>query len=121
MRINFARKLENLPVKLFPILLFILLISAIVFPAAAEDPDFEDMLKKAQNLNVTIPQKGNALLGTQESMTEYLDWLNANTDSIINLVNDVMDVLGIGNTSYAQDFKNMLETGRTLSPARVAK
>ena len=107
--------------RIIQILLLILLISAIVLPVAAEDPKYEDMLKKAQNLNVTVPEKGTALMGTKESMGEYLDWLNACSDAMITFVDDVMKVFGVGNTPYAQDMKKTLETGRTLSPARTGK
>ena len=107
--------------RIIPILLLILLISAIVQPVCAEDPDYEEMLKKAQNLNITVPEKGTALMGTKESMTEYLDWLNACSDAMITFIDDVMNVFGVGNTPYAQDMKKTLETGRTLSPARTEK
>lgn len=103
--------------KFFPLLMFILLISAIVLPAGAEDPNYDDMLKKTQNLNVTVPEKGTALLGTKESMTQYLDWMNASTEALITFVNNVLDVFGLGNTSYAQDMKKTLESGKTLTPA----
>lgn len=107
--------------RIIPILLLILLFSAIVLPAAAEDPNYEDMLKKAQNLNVTVPEKGTAMLGTKESMTEYLYWLNACSDAMITLIDDVLDVFGLGNTPYAQDMKKTLENGRTISPAKTGK
>jgi len=107
--------------RIVPILLLILLISAIVLPVAAENPNYEDILKKAQNLNITVPEKGTALMGTKESMTEYLDWLNASSDALITFIDDVMNLFGVGNTSYAQDMKKTLETGRTLSPPRTGK
>jgi len=107
--------------RIIPILLLMLLISAIVLPVCAEDPDYDEMLKKAQNLNVTVPEKGTALMGTKESMMEYLDWLNACSDAMITFIDDVMGVFGVQNTSYAQDMKKTLETGRTLSPARTGK
>jgi len=114
-------KFESRPIKFIPMLLLILLINAIVLPVAAEDAGYEDMLKKAQNLNVTVPEKGTALMGTKESMGEYLDWLNACSDAIITFIDDVMNVFGVGNTSYAQDMKKTLETGRTISPARTGE
>jgi hypothetical protein len=107
--------------RIIPILLLMLLISAIVLPVCAEDPDYDEMLKKAQNLNITVPEKGTALMGTKESMMEYLDWLNACSDAMITFIDDVMGVFGVQNTSYAQDMKKTLETGRTLSPARTGK
>lgn len=107
--------------RIIPILLLTILIITIVLPAGAEDPDNGDMLKKVQNLNVTVPEKGTALLGTKESMTEYVDWLNASYEAMITFVNDVMDALGIGNTSYAQNLKKTLETGADLSPGRTGK
>ena len=107
--------------RIIPILLLMLLISAIVLPVCAEDPDYDEMLKKAQNLNITVPEKGTALMGTKESMMEYLDWLNTCSDAMITFIDDVMGVFGVQNTSYAQDMKKTLETGRTLSPARTGK
>lgn len=107
--------------RIIPIFLLMLLIGAIVLPVCAEDPGYEEMLKKAQNLNVTVPEKGTALMGTKVSMWEYLDWLNACSDAIITFIDDVMNVFGVGNTSYAQDMKKTLETGRSLSPARTGK
>jgi hypothetical protein len=107
--------------RIIPILLLTFLISAIVLPVGAEAPNYDDMLKKAQNLNVTVPEKGSAVLGTKESMTEYLGWLNACTAVMITFVNDVMDVFGVGNTPYAQNMKNTLEKGQNLSPARTGK
>ena len=97
--------------RIIPILLLMLLISAIVLPVCAEDPDYDEMLKKAQNLNITVPEKGTALMGTKESMMEYLDWLNACSDAMITFIDDVMGVFGVQNTSYAQDMKKTLEMG----------
>ncbi|MDO9035735.1 MAG: hypothetical protein Q7U51_11080 [Methanoregula sp.] len=107
--------------RFIPMLLLILLISVIVLPVAAEDAGYEDMLKKAQNLNVTVPEKGTALMGTKESMGEYLDWLHACSEAMITFIDDVMNVFGVGNTSYALDMKKTLEMGRTISPARTGK
>jgi hypothetical protein len=70
---------------------------------------------KARNLNVTVPKQGTALLGTQESMTQMTDWLNACVDSILPLGHDVINELGISNTTYAQDMTRTLEQGKTMS------
>jgi len=102
--------------RIFPLLLFILLISAIVLPAGAEDPNYDDILKKTRNLNITVPEKGTALLGTKESMTNYLDWLNASAEAMITFVDHVLDAFGLSNTSYAQDLMKTLKSGFTLSP-----
>ncbi|MDO8872206.1 MAG: hypothetical protein Q7V05_05695 [Methanoregula sp.] len=107
--------------RIIPILFLTFLISAIVLPVGAEDTYYDNMLKKAQELNVTVPEKGTALMGSKESMNEYLDWLNALTSAIITLVNDVMDVFGVGDTPYAQNMTNILEKGRTLSPDGMGK
>jgi hypothetical protein len=108
-------------VKIFPLLLIILLISAIVLPAGAEDPDYDNMLKKTQSLNITVPEKGTAVLGSKESMTQYIYWMNDSTDALFNLVNNVFDVFGLGNTSYAQDMKKALESGLALTPDSTEK
>jgi hypothetical protein len=107
--------------RIIPVLLFILLLGAIVLPAGAEDTSYDDMLKNAENLNITVPEKGTALLGSQESMTEMVDWLNACTYTMITFVNDVMNVFGVGNTPYAQNMKETLEKGRSLSSARTGE
>lgn len=107
--------------RLIPILLLTSLISAIVLPVGAEDTNYDDLLKKVQGLNVTVPEKGTALLGSKESMDEYLDWLDALTSAIITFVNDVMNVFGVGDTPYAQNMTKILEKGRTLSPNAMKK
>lgn len=105
--------------KIFPLLLSLLLFSAIVLPTAAEDADYDDLLKKTQNLNVTVPEKGTALLGTKESMTDYLDWLNASAYAMITFVDNVLDAFGLSNTSYAQDLTKILKSGFSPKPART--
>jgi len=103
-------------------LVFIVFISVVLaVPAPATGSADDDMVKKAQNLNVTVPQKGTALLGTQESMTEMTDWLNACVDAILSLDHDVMNVLGISNTTYAQDMTKTLEQGKTMSQGGIKK
>ena len=116
---KFLEETENPPLRIFPLLLFILLISAIVLPAGAEDPNYDDILKKTRNLNITVPEKGTALLGTKESMTNYLDWLNASAEAMITFVNNVLDAFGLSNTSYVQDLTKILKSGFTSSPART--
>ncbi|MHB8164355.1 MAG: hypothetical protein ACYDDV_08400 [Methanoregula sp.] len=105
--------------KIFPLLLSLLLISAIVLPVGAEDVNYDDLLKKTRNLNVTVPEKGTALLGTKNSMTDYLDWLNASAYAMITFVDDVLDAFGLSNTSYAQDLTKILKSGFTPSPSRT--
>jgi hypothetical protein len=103
-------------------LVFILLISIVlIVPVSAAGSADDDMVKKARNLNVTVPQKGTALPGTKESMTEMIDWLNACVDAILSLFRDVMNMLGIGNTTYAQDMTKTLEQGKTISQGGVRK
>ena len=107
--------------RILPFLLCVMLLCVVVLPAGAADTSYEDMLKKAQNLNVTVPQKGTAPLGSQESMTEMVDWLNACTDSMLTFVNDIMNVFGIGNMPYTQNLTKTLEEGAAISPARTGK
>lgn len=103
-------------------LVFILFISVVlIVPVSAAGSADDDMVKKAKNLNVTVPQKGTALLGTQESMKEMIDWLNACVDAILSLSRDMMNLLGIGNTTYAQDMTKTLEQGKTMSQGGVKK
>jgi uncharacterized protein (UPF0210 family) len=101
-------------------LVFIVFISVVLMvPAMAAGSADDDMVKKAQNLNITVPQKGTALLGAQESMTQMTDWLNACVDTIVSLVHDVTNVLGISDTTYAQDMTKTLEQGKTMSKGGI--
>jgi len=82
-----------------------LLLAALVVPgpALAADTSGDELLKNAQNLSMTVPTMGNAPLGSQESMTEMLDWLNATSRVLITFFNNVMDLFGLSNTSYVKD------------------
>ncbi len=82
------------------LLLAALLLSA---PAQAADKSETELLRNAQNLSMTVPPMGNATLGSQESMTQMLDWLNATSRVLITFFNDTMDLLGLSNTSYVKD------------------
>ncbi|MDD1693672.1 MAG: hypothetical protein LUQ71_03010 [Methanoregula sp.] len=83
---------------------------------AADNPD-NDMLKNARNLNMTVPEKGNAVLGTRESMTEMLDWLNACSRVLITFFNDTMNLLGLSNTSYVKDMNKAFDTVMKSPPS----
>jgi hypothetical protein len=103
-------------------LVFIVFISVVLtVPATAAGSADDDMVKKAQNLNVTVPQKGTALLGTQESMTQMTGWLNVCVDTIVSLVHDVTNVLGISDTTYAEDMTKTLEQGKIMSKGGIKK
>lgn len=99
-----------------PLLLLFIILIALVLPAPAADTSDDEMLKKARNLNVTVPQKGITMLGTHESMTQMGDWLNACAASLITLIRDVTDMLGLGSTDYAKNMNQVLQTG--VPPAR---
>ena len=91
------------------LLLLSLVLSAIVFPAhaLAADAAEDEMLKNAQNLSMTVPTMGTAPPGSQESMTQMLDWLNATSRALITFFNDTMDLLGLSNTSYVKDMNKV--------------
>jgi hypothetical protein len=105
---------------ILPLLLFSLIIGALVLPisAAAAQPPDEDLLNKTENLNLFLPEKGTALLGTKESMTEMTDWLTACSYTLIRFFNDTMSVLGIDNTSYAQNMTKTLQNGMNIPAVR---
>ena len=54
-------------------------------------------------------------------MTQMTDWLNACVDTIVSLVHDVTNVLGISNTTYTQDMTKTLEKGKTMSKCGIKK
>jgi len=107
--------------KILPLVILLLISSFLILLAAAAGSADEDMLKKAQNLNVTVPQKGDAMLKTQESTTQMADWLNACVEAIMSFVNDVMKVLGISDTTYSHDLTKTLEQGTNLSKSMTKK
>jgi hypothetical protein len=104
--------------RVMTLLLLTFLFCVMVLPAGAAE---DDLLKKVQNLNITVPQKGTALPGTKESMTQMADWLNACSNAIITFFEDVMDVFGIRNTDYAKDMIKTLEKGLPHSPVSPGK
>jgi hypothetical protein len=97
--------------------MLIIILLVLVLPVAVSGTSDDEMLKKAQNLNITVPQKGTSMSGTKESMTEMMDWLNACTDAILSLFRDVMNLFGLGNTSYSQQMTKTLGQGANLSKA----
>jgi len=79
------------------------------FPAYAADNSDADMLQKAQKLNMTLPEKGNAILGSQDSMVEMVDWLLECSRTLIIFFNDTMNVFGLSNTSYVKDMNKAFD------------
>lgn len=107
--------------KLLPLFILLLISSFLILPAVAAGSADEDILKKAQNLNITVPQKGDAMPGTEESMTQVVDWLNACVEAIMSFVNDVMKMPGISDTTYSHDLTKTLEQGTNLSKSMTKK
>jgi hypothetical protein len=107
--------------RIMPLVILLLISAVLVVPCSVAGSTDDEMLKKSQNLNVTVPQKGNAVLGTQYSMTQMTDWLNACSDAIISFVNDVMNMLGVGNTTYTHDMTKTLQQGTNLSKVMTKK
>jgi len=107
--------------RITPILLFVLLVCALVLPALAADNGNNDMLKKAQKINVTVPQKGTALLGSKQSMTEMSDWLDECSFAITSLVNNVMGIFGLGSTDYGKQMTQTLQKGVQPVPSARGK
>lgn len=103
--------------KVLPLLLLSLIIGVLVLPGStvAATSLYEDQLNKTQNLNLILPEKGTALLGTKESMSEMTDWLVASSYVLIRFFNDTMMVLGLNNTSYAMNMTETLEKGMTIT------
>ena len=100
--------------RIIPILLLILLISAIVLPVAAEDSDYDDMLNKTQKLNIIVPEKGTAVMGTKESMLEYVDWLNASSDALNAFFDKIM------NATRKYDIVVRAKYGLAIMPEPIA-
>jgi len=101
------------------ILLLVLMLCALALPVLAADTGNNDLLKKAQKINATVPQKGTALLGTKQSMTDMTTWLDSCSYAITAMVNDVMGLFGLGSTDYGKQMTATLQKG--VQPASAAK
>ncbi len=98
----------------YPVLIAIALFFLMVMePAAAAQDD--DILTQVSNLSLSVPEKGNAPLGSQESMTQMLDWLNETATVLLSFFQGIMDILGLGNMSYTKQMTDTLNQGISLS------
>ena len=77
----------------------------------------DEMLRNAQNLSLSVPPTGTAPLGSQESMGEMVEWLNACSQALIGFFNDTMNLLGLSNTSYVKDMNKVFEPVLESPPA----
>lgn len=107
--------------RIVPILIFLgLLVSIIALPAAAQDGG-TDLLKQAKSINATVPQKGDAALGTPQSMTEMTDWLNQCSSALLGIFKDIMNLFGLGSMDYTQKMSSTLENGVQAAPGTPGK
>ena len=105
--------------KSLQLLVSIILLSAFFLPAPvlAADKSDEELLKNARNLSLSVPPTGTAPLGSQESMMEMVEWLNATSRALITFFNDTMNLLGLSNTSYVKDMNKAFEPVLENPPA----
>ena len=54
-------------------------------------------------------------------MPQMTGWLNACVDTMVSLVHDVTNVLGISDTTYAQDMTKTLKQAKTMSNGGIKK
>ncbi len=87
-------------------LILILLLLPPVFAANNAD---DEMLRKANNLKLDVPEKGNSVLGTQGSMFEMCDWLMDCSRALITFFNDTMDMLGLSDTPYVKNMNKAFD------------
>ncbi|AGB02100.1 hypothetical protein [Methanoregula formicica] len=102
-----------------PVLLIVFVVVPVFFlsPVQAADLSEDELLRNAQNLSLEVPEKGTALLGSQESMGEMVEWLNACSRALIGFFNDTMNLLGLSNTSYVKDMNKAFEPVLKNPPA----
>ena len=97
-----------------PALALVFLILAPFFvPVAAAQGD--DLLGNISKITLPFPTKENAPLRSKESMTEMLNWLNALSRSLFTFYQNLINVLGLGDTDYAKQMTQSLEKGLSLS------
>jgi len=102
-----------------PVLLVVFVVASVLFlsPVQAADLSEDELLRNAQNLSLEVPEKGTAPLGSQESMVEMVEWLNATSRALIGFFNDTMNLLGLSNTSYVKDMNKVFEPVLKNPPA----
>lgn len=92
-----------------PLIVFVVAAVLVLPPVQAADLSEQELLKNAQNLSLSVPPTGTSPLGSQESMVEMVDWLNATSRALITFFNDTMNLLGLSNTSYVKDMNKAFE------------
>lgn len=97
-------------------ILLVLVFFAGAVPAAAAEPSADDMMQEAQKLNMSVPEKGNSPLGSQESMAEMVDWLMECSRALISFFNDTMHMLGLSDTSYVSDMNDAFDVVMKETP-----
>ncbi len=85
-------------------------------PAVAAGPSADEMMREAQKLNMSVPEKGNSPLGTQESMAEMVNWLIGCSRALITFFNDTMHMLGLSDTSYVSDMNDAFDVVMKETP-----
>lgn len=102
-----------------PVLLVVFVVASVFLlsPVQAADMSEDEMLRNAQNLSLAVPPTGTAPLGSQESMVEMVEWLNAASRALIGFFNDTMNLLGLSNTSYVKDMNKAFDPVLKNPPA----
>lgn len=73
----------------------------------------EQKLMEVQNLSLTVPPTGTAVLGTKESMAEYEQWLRDSSVALMKYANAVLRIFG-------QNELHWTESGLPSGPATPA-
>jgi len=75
--------------------ILILIVLCLISPVSGEQSEEEKIFGEVQNISVTVPPTSSAVLGSQESMTEYSGWLNNCVDAIMSLTDQTLKVFGM--------------------------
>ncbi|HEX3002407.1 MAG TPA: hypothetical protein VHN82_08605 [Methanoregula sp.] len=102
-----------------PVLSVVFVVAVILFfsPVQAADLSEDELLRNAQNLSLKVPEKGTAPLGSQESMVQMMEWLNATSRTLAGFFNETMNMFGLSNTSYVKDMNKAFDPLLTDPPA----
>jgi hypothetical protein len=102
---------------LFSLIFVVISFTCLIFPVSSEsgeepDPDL------FQNLSLSVPPTGTAILGTDESMHEYKNWLDECAHRLTNYSNQVLTLLGMREMDWTENLP-VSEPVTTLSPVQV--
>ena len=100
------------------LILGIFICCCVALPVSGESGS--GILGNLSNLSLEVPPTGTAVAGTDESMTQYLSWLNQCAANLMEYSNKVLEIFGIDKLDWGnniQDSPSQVTAIGTMSSA----